>query len=260
MEMELDRQSRVDVTEIQVKSALSTSRIPGVEYVLNPYVGCAHGCLYCYAVFMAKWSRRHINAPWGSFVEAKVNVVELLARELSRKRKRGTVLLSSVCDPYQPVEEHYRLTRGCIELLAAHGWNIEILTRSPLVTRDTDILRSAGNVSVGLSIPTDNERVRRVLEPRSPAILRRVEALRRLRESGISTWAFIAPILPMNPRRLYKMLDAHVDSVLLDRLNYSFRVKNIFERNHWGFALTDRYAKQTAGKLRDLFGDKAAMV
>jgi len=149
----LDRQSRVDVTEIQVKSALSTSRIPGVEYVLNPYVGCAHGCLYCYAGFMAKWSYRHINAPWGSFVEAKVNVVDLLARELPRKRKRGTVLLSSVCDPYQPVEEHYRLTRGCIELLAAHGWNIEILTRSPSVTRDVDILRSTGTFPSGFPFP-----------------------------------------------------------------------------------------------------------
>jgi len=255
-----DGGSRVDITEIEVRSALSVSRIPGVQYTINPYVGCEHGCRYCYACFMSRYSRHHKDAPWGSFVEAKVNLVDLLARELPRKRKRSTVFLSSVCDPYQPAEERYRLTRGCLELLAAHGWGIEILTRSPLAGRDVDVLRGAAVVSVGFSIPTDNERVRQVLEPNSPTIAQRVEALKEVRESGVSTWVFVAPMLPMDPLRLYAMIHPHVDSVLVDGLNYSFRVKEIFHRNGWGYALSGQYAHRTGRKLLDLFGEKARQV
>ena len=89
----------MDVIEIIIKTALVNSRIPGVEYVINPFLGCAHGCRYCYAVFMRKYSHHHPTAPWGSFVEVKVNIIEVLRSELRRKRQRGRVLLSSVCDP-----------------------------------------------------------------------------------------------------------------------------------------------------------------
>ena len=92
----------MDITEVTTKSALVRSRIPGVEYVINPYTGCGHGCRYCYAVFMGKYSKQHQNAPWGSYVEAKVNIADVLRSELSRKRKSGRAMLSSVCDPYQP--------------------------------------------------------------------------------------------------------------------------------------------------------------
>ena len=94
----------MQLAEITVKSALVKSGIPGVEYVINPYLGCGHGCKYCYAVFMKKYARRFQGQPWGSFVEAKVNIAEVLRRELARKRQRGRAMLSSVCDPYQPVE------------------------------------------------------------------------------------------------------------------------------------------------------------
>src|SRR5271157_5842440 len=147
----------MDVIEIRIKSALVRSKIPGVDYVINPYLGCGHGCRYCYAVFMKKYARRFPGQPWGSFVEAKVNIAEVLRRELARKRQRGRALLSSVCDPYQPVEGKYRLTRQCLEALRDYGWGLDILTRSPLVTRDLDILAGASGVSVGFSIPTDDE-------------------------------------------------------------------------------------------------------
>src|SRR4030042_782289 len=102
------------ISPITVKTALVKSRIPGVDYVINPYLGCGHGCRFCYAVFMRKYSRQHTNAAWGSFVENKANIVTVLRAELAKKRRPGSAMLSSVCDPYQPVERRYKLTRGCL--------------------------------------------------------------------------------------------------------------------------------------------------
>ncbi len=248
--------SAVDCTEVQVKSALVRSGIPGVDVVINPYTGCSHGCRYCYAVFMTKFARTHQGALWGSFVEAKTNVVEVLRSELARKRKKGTAFLSSVCDPYQPAELRYELTRGCLQALREFGWGIEILTRSPMVLRDRDILRGHAPVSVGFSIGTDDDRVRRALEPRAPPIGARIAALRKLHEAGIPTWVFIAPVLPMNPRQLANQVEPLVDSVLLSALNYRSRVAGLFRQNGWGFALTQDYAKKTKAELKRLLGHK----
>jgi DNA repair photolyase len=193
---------KLDVLEIKTKTALVRSKIPGVDHVINPYLGCGHGCRYCYAVFMRKYSR-HPQSPWGSFVEAKMNIAEVLNFELQRKKRPGTALLSSVCDPYQPLENRFQLTRACLEVLRKWGWGIDILTRSPLVIRDLDIFSATPGVSIGFSIPTDDDEVRKVLEPNAPPIGARLSALKTLHEAGISTWVFIAPILPMNPIRLY---------------------------------------------------------
>lgn len=142
----------MDIVEIRAKAALTKSKIPGVEYVINPYIGCGHGCRYCYAAFMSKWSRHHAWSEWGSFVEPKVNIAEVLQGELSRKRKRGTVLLSSACDPYQPVEARFRLTRECILLLDRFGWGINsksselslsVLAGSSLKNSRTKVLRES---------------------------------------------------------------------------------------------------------------------
>jgi DNA repair photolyase len=243
----------MDIIDIEARTALVRSKIAGVGYVINPYLGCAHGCLYCYAVFMRKYSRCHARAPWGAFVECKANIVEILKNELSRKRKRGSVLLSSVCDPYQPVERDRRLTRGCLEVLGEFGWEVEILTRSPLVLRDLDLLKSIPQVSVGFSIGTENERVRRALEPGAPPIQARVEALRKLHQVGIATWVFIAPMLPMDPERLHRLISPYADSVLLDTLNYRGQVREVFIRNGWYDALTDEYAEKTRRRLMELF-------
>jgi len=248
----------MDVSEITVKSALTRSKIPGVEYVINPYIGCGHGCLYCYAAFMTKWSRLHAESKWGSFVEAKINIAEVLHDELSRKRKRGSVLLSSVCDPYQPVEARFELTRKCVLLLQYFGWGIEILTRSPLVTRDIDLLRF--NVSVGISIPTDDDMVRQALEPKSPSIADRLKTLRELHEAGIQTWAFIAPMLPMNPESLHEAIEPYVSHVLIDKLNYSGKVRALVHGKGWDYAISEKYAAETQSKLICLFEAKARRV
>jgi DNA repair photolyase len=250
----------VDIVPITVKTALVRSRIAGVEYVINPYLGCAHGCSYCYAAFMRKYSHFHARAPWGSFVEVKTNMVELLQGELERRRKGGTVLLSSVCDPYQPAEKHARLTRGCLERLMECQWDIEILTRSPLVVRDLDLLRDYPRVSVGFSIATDDDRVRAVLEPSAPPIERRVQALRALHEAGVSTRVFIAPILPMNPERLHNLVASYADKVLIDRLNYPEKVHGVFKRHGWESALGDRHVNEVTGRLVELFGGRVRLV
>jgi len=246
-----------DLVEISTKSALVRSKLPGVNYVINPYLGCGHGCSYCYAAFMAKYSRGgHANARWGSFVEVKVNIADVLEGELARKREPGAVLMSSVCDPYQPAERRYRLTRRCLEHLLGAGRKVDILTRSPLVFRDVDLLASP-RASVGLSVPTDDDRVRRALEPEAPPIGSRLAVLRKLKEAGVDTWAFIGPLLPMNARVLYEALDPVVAHVLMDPLNYRGRFEGLLRRHGLEEALTDEFVRRTAGELKRLFGAKA---
>ncbi len=246
----------MDVLEITTKSALVRSKIPGVDYVINPYLGCGHGCRYCYAVFMRKYSH-HPASPWGSFVEPKINIAQVLNAELRRKKQRGRAMLSSVCDPYQPLEQRYRLTRACLIALRQWGWGIDILTRSPLVTRDLDIFSATPGVSVGFSIPTDDDAIRKVLEPHAPPIGARLNALKKLHEAGISTWVFIAPILPMNPARLFAVVAPYVEHLMADPLNYRNQVRDIFLKHHWEYELTDQYAAETQNTLMRLWGERS---
>jgi DNA repair photolyase len=243
----------MEILEIKAKSALVRSKISGVDYVINPYLGCGHGCRYCYAVFMRKYSH-HPQSAWGSFVEPKTNIAAVLKDELRRKKRPGRAMLSSVCDPYQPLEQRYRLTRACLEALREWGWGIDILTRSPLVTRDLDLLAATPGVSVGFSIPTDNDEVRKVLEPNAPPIGARLSALKRVYEAGVSTWVFIAPMLPMNPARLIDAIKPHSHHLLVDPLNYRSQVRDIFLQHHWDDELTDHYAAATRSTLTGLWG------
>ena len=245
----------MDVLEIETKSALVRSKIPGVAYVINPYLGCGHGCRYCYAVFMRKYSH-HPNSPWGSFVDAKTNIAEVLNSELRRKRRPGRALLSSVCDPYQPLEKRYQLTRACLEVLRKWGWGIDILTRSPLVTRDLYIFSATPGVSVGFSTPTDNDEVRKVLEPNAPPIGARLSALKKFHVAGIPTWVFIAPILPMNPTKLYDAVAPYTSHLMVDPLNYRSQVKGIFIKHHWAYELSDQYVAETMSILMRLWENR----
>src|SRR5271157_4619818 len=123
------------VKEVHAKSVLSRSGIEGISYTVNPYTGCSHGCRYCYATFMKKYTG-HPEA-WGEFVDAKMNAPLLLAKQLSRAA-RGNVILSSVTDPYQRLEARYGLTRACLVTLSDYDFPVEVLTKSPLVVRDMD--------------------------------------------------------------------------------------------------------------------------
>jgi DNA repair photolyase len=133
--------------------------------------------------------------PWGSFVQCKINIAERLALQL-RKIRSPMVMLSSVTDPYQPMEGRYRLTRGCLDLLAQAGGKISVMTKSDLVLRDMDILATMPSSDIGFSIATLDERIAGLLEPGAPSPLRRLRALRTLSDAGIRAWAFIAPAIP----------------------------------------------------------------
>ncbi len=155
----------MNIREITARSALTRTGIEGYDYCLNPYVGCGHGCRYCYATFMKRFTGH--SEPWGDFVDVKANVAHVLRRQLKRVRE-GTLLIGTVTDPYQPLEKRYRLTRDCLSALVPTPLEVHILTRSPLVVRDTDILRQLSHVEVGLSITTNREDVSRSLNRGPP--------------------------------------------------------------------------------------------
>lgn len=157
------------------------------DYTANFYRGCTHGCAYCYVPSLIHDERR-----WGWYVDAKVNSPSVLDREL-RKVRKGVVFLSSASDPYQPVEAKYGITRKALEVLARRGFPTVILTRSPLVLRDLDILRRMSWVRVGMSISSIPGRT---YEPGVAPVERRVQTLRRLEEEGLKTWVSMAPIVP----------------------------------------------------------------
>jgi DNA repair photolyase len=183
----------VIVREIECKSILTKSGIEGVDYALNPYVGCAHSCVYCYASFMKRFTGH--KEEWGAFVDVKVNAAEVLARQM-RRVKRGNVVSGTVTDPYQPLEERYGITRACLEVLTDYDFPISILTKSDLVLRDLDLFRRLKDVEVGFTIAALDDEVRRIFEPRSSPVPARLATLAELAEAGIKTWAFCGPLLP----------------------------------------------------------------
>ena len=204
------------VKEVYAKTILSNSKV--FDYTINPYIGCEHGCTYCYARFMKRFTDH--TEEWGKFVDVKVNAASLLQREIKKKRP-GVVWISGVCDPYQPLEKEYELTKTCLEILLKHGWPVTIQTKSPLVKRDLGLLGTFNDIEVGLTITTADENIREIFEPNSPAIDERIEALEKLHSAGLKTYAMIAPLLP-EAEGLVTLLSEKVDYVLIDRMNYHY--------------------------------------
>jgi DNA repair photolyase len=139
----------------------------------------------------------HLQDPWGSFVDVKVNLLDVLAKELPR-RSGGSIWISSVCDPYEQVEAKYKLTRGAIQLITPHSkFTISILTKNSLVLRDIDLLKQLkSRVDVGFTITTFNQEAQMIFEPRASLVNERIQAVKQLNEAGVETWVFIAPMLP----------------------------------------------------------------
>ena len=209
------------VRETHAKTVLVRSRIPGVSYAVNPYGGCSHGCVYCYAVFMRRYQGR--SEDWGGYVDVKVNSPEVLERDvrLMKGKARERVLLSSVCDPYLPEEKRYRLTRRVLAILLNSGFPVSILTKSDLVTRDLDIIKRFRDIDVGLTVTGLGEKDRVRWEPRASSHKERIEALGVLRDAGVITWAFIGPVLPgiTDIERIFRDISGKVEYAMVDRLN-----------------------------------------
>ena len=233
------------ITEIQAKSILSVSKI--YSYVINPYTGCQHACSYCYARFMKRFTGH--KEPWGAFVDVKINAPDLLQREINKK-KPGRVWISGVCDPYQPLEAKYQLTRKCLSILAQHNWPVTIQTRSPLVMRDIDILKEAQDFEVGLTVTTANDSIRRLFEPNAPPIKDRIKALDELHQAGIRTYAMIAPMLP-GAEGLAELLKGKIDYSLIDRMNYHYG-DWVYRKYGLEDKLTDDFFYRTRQKLASI--------
>ena len=234
------------VKEICVKSILSNSRV--FDYTVNPYIGCEHGCTYCYARFMKRYTG-HKEA-WGEFVDVKVNAASLLQREVKRKRV-GRVWISGVCDPYQPLEKKHELTKSCLEILLKHGWPVTVQTKSPLVLRDMESLRKFNQIEVGLTITTADEDIRKIFEPNSPPIKERIETLEKLHSIGIKTFAMIAPMLP-KAEGLVAQLSGKVDYVLIDKMNYHY-ADRVYRRYKLEYAMTSNFFTRKKIELADAF-------
>ncbi|GAY24809.1 radical SAM protein [Desulfurococcaceae archaeon AG1] len=183
------------IIEIRVSKALYRSKLPDLDYSLNPYQGCSFGCVYCYAIHFTGIEEAANN--WGEVVAVKVNLVEVLRREVMHTTKKGVVGVSTITDPYMPIEARYSLTRRSIELLLAYRFRVSIQTKSPLVLRDLDMLRThRDKVDVGMTITTMDPSLARVIEPRAPHPLARARALKKISDSLIYTWIFLGPIIP----------------------------------------------------------------
>jgi len=178
---------------IRVSNVLSKTGLYDLDYAYNPYAGCYHGCRYCYGRAYTRYGE--VAEAWGEIIYVKENAVEVLMEEVRRAR-RGVVGVSTITDPYQPIEAEERLTRRGLEILLSSGFEVSIQTKSPLVLRDLDILSKHRNrVDVGITITTLDPVVAGLIEPRAPEPVARAEALRRLSTEGINTWVFLGPII-----------------------------------------------------------------
>jgi len=179
------------IRETTVRQALCADPLPWLDYSFNPYVGCYHGCLFCYVPRLLQIDR----SEWGASVVVKRNAASVLAKEI-RKVPKGLVAISTATDPYQFVEGKYRITRHALEVLLRAQWPVSVLSRSPLMLRDLDLFRQFDDIEVGISVPTLDDRARALLEPWAPPIEARLRCLRQLADAGLTTFVSFAPAYP----------------------------------------------------------------
>ncbi|MFX0000832.1 MAG: radical SAM protein [Candidatus Hodarchaeota archaeon] len=176
----------------EAKSIITKSNIPSVDYVINPYTGCQHGCIYCYAEFMIRFTG-HKGDKWGQFLDIKTfDINKIKPQKYSGK----IILLSSVTDPYLPLEKKYQNTRKILQRLVGTDAEISILTKSKLVVRDIDLFKKFKKIRVGISISTLNEDFARIIERAASKPLERLDAIKQIYEAGIETYTFISPFFP----------------------------------------------------------------
>jgi DNA repair photolyase len=215
----------VDIKEILSKNILSEAKgylDIGFTHSLNPYSGCAFSCKYCYVREMPIQKFKEI--PWGDWVDIKINAAANYRNEvikLRRKNKPINIFMSSATDPYQPIERKAAITRRVLEEMIENPPDLlQIQTRSPLITRDIDLLitlKEKCEVLVSMTIETDREDMKRIFAPYAPGIKLRLKALRKLHDAGMSTQASISPVLPFTPD-FPKLLNGIVDRIWIDTL------------------------------------------
>ena len=191
--------SDVNYREVEVKGALNEVRGMPFEWSLNPFLGCAHACFYCFSrAYHARYREKNVGTDFDSNVEVRVNIPDILRRELHRRRE-GSVAIGTATDPYQPIEGKYQLTRRCLEALVDHPMPTSIVTKGPLVVRDIDVLKKLDektDLTVYFSVPCVNEAIVKKTDPGTAPPRQRLRALRMLREAGLDAAVLCMPVLP----------------------------------------------------------------
>ncbi len=236
----------ITIATAPVKTYLSKSKIPGFDYVINPYIGCPHKCVYCYAEYMRKFTGH--PEEWGEFLDVKTCAVPLRPAKLFRTR----VMLSSVTDPYNPYEKQYELTRRLLKELAFSQARTFILTKSALVVRDMDILKQMPGAEVALSFSSTDEHFRQIAEPGASSVQEKINALKMLHENGIKTAVMAAPLLPgiSDWKAIISATHPYTDRYAFDSLNMrpAYQKKVIsFVTQHYPHLIslyTDIYLKE----------------
>ncbi|MCX6815216.1 MAG: radical SAM protein [Candidatus Aenigmarchaeota archaeon] len=245
------------VKEVQCKSALSPCGLPEFAYSINPYTGCAHGCVYCYARFMCRYGG-HAGEEWGSFVDVKTNSPQIARKDLT-KNKPGRIFLSSVTDCYQPLENKYQLTQKILGAIKDYGYPVCIQTKSSLVQRDLKIISGVKSCDFGMTVCFEDDKTRQSMEPNASPIDDRLKTLKTFSEVGVKTFAFFGPVMPgisdkNLPELFSKFADSEVKEVIVDRLNIKCgNLQPILK------AIKEHYP-ELLGKYQELFvggGDRA---
>lgn len=216
----------VNVRRVRVKNLLTPTKLGG-DYAINPYTGCPHKCLYCYAACM-NWSGKVRDEHWGDFLDVKVPAVPLDLTKIFRKQ----VLLSSMTDAYNPYEERAEITRDILKQMLPAEPRIVIITKSKLVTRDIDLFKQFPYVRVIISFSSVDNNFRRLVEPHASSPQEKIEALKILKAAGIRTSVFVAPTFPgiSNPTEIARTVSPWAGRVNFDSLNVRRQNKEkIFE-------------------------------
>lgn len=216
----------IHISEVQVKELFIKSKLPDADYVCNPYVGCPHKCIYCYAEFMKRFTNHNDN--WGDFIEIK----RVSSLKIPEFKENQTILISSVTDPYNPFEKKYEMTREILKELVGTKAHVEILTKSALVARDIDLLKQFSDIKVGISMNTLDDKFRKEIEPYASSVGKRLEALYKLHAQGINTYVFVSPIFPgiCDYESIVEKVYQHTNYICFENLNlrgsYKARVMN----------------------------------
>ncbi len=263
-----ERAEDARIREVEVTTLLESAG-PASQpfYTLSPYVGCVIGCKFCYAQSSVGSVRRLIGspeAPWGSYVDIRRNAPQVLARELAEPTRE--VLPIKFCpvvsDPYQAVEGRARITRACLEVIAAAGrpWPTLLLTRSALILEDRERIAGLARAWVGVSLPTVDEQVRRHFEPRGATVAERLEILRCFRGLGVRTLAVVQPLLAGSIEAHADALAGCVDSVSIDVLRGVEGAGELFDDPRHRASATDEWQLERACALRDALGARGVPV
>jgi DNA repair photolyase len=217
----------------KTKNIITKSKLPDADYVINPYLGCTHACTYCYAEFMKRFI--NIDKEWGTFVVLRSFDEKKMKTNF---KKDENIIISSVTDPYQPVEKKENQMRKILLQLANTNGNIEIITKSSLVLRDIDLIKKIPNIKIGISMNSLDDKFRKLMEPGASSIEERIKTLKELKKNNIETYCFISPIFPYisDYIQIIKELENVVDYFLFENLNlrgvYKKRVLNLIKSNY----------------------------